>query len=160
MRQPRRSAAHARRRRALPWVAFAAAVGIQLWGLYAPSTPDGPGIPGLDKVAHVGMFALAMATGVIAGLPPRLLAAALLVHAGISEVVQGALLPTRSGDAWDAVADAAGIALGWLVATPFAPSRARRPAAVVRRPEASAAPVPGREARPPAGGGRDAAPER
>ncbi len=133
MRTPPRSAAQVRRRRALPWVAFAAAVGIQLWGLYAPSTPDGPGIPGLDKVAHVGMFALAMATGAIAGLPPRILAAALLVHAGASELVQGALLPTRSGDAWDAVADAAGIGLGWLVAMPVVPSRARRPVPAVRR---------------------------
>lgn len=119
-------------RRALAWGALAVAVGIQLVGLYSPSTPDGPGIPGLDKVAHVGMFALVMATGAIAGVPPRALALALLVHAGVSELVQGELLPTRSGDVWDAVADAAGIGLGWVAALPFAPDRARRPAAPVR----------------------------
>ncbi|GAA2170934.1 hypothetical protein GCM10009846_03020 [Agrococcus versicolor] len=117
-------------RRILAWAAFAAAVGIQLVGLYAPSTPDGPGIPGLDKMAHVGMFALVMATGAIAGLPPRGLAAVLLAHAVVSEVVQGALLPTRSGDAWDAVADAVGIAVGWLVAgLAMRRSRTRRRAA-------------------------------
>lgn len=115
-------------RRTVARIAFVVAVGMQLWGLYASETTPGPGIPGLDKVAHVGMFALVMATGVVAGVPPRVLAVVLLAHAVVSEVVQGALLPTRSGDVWDAVADVAGIGLGWLVARPFAPDLARRPA--------------------------------
>ena len=39
------------------------------------------------------------------------------LHAPVSEVVQATLLPHRSGDRWDALADLTGVALGALLAT-------------------------------------------
>jgi hypothetical protein len=77
--------------------------------------PDGVGAGGpdhLDKAAHAASFAVLAWTGLRAGLPVRLLAVALSAHAGSSELVQAALLPGRSGDVWDVVADLAGVALG------------------------------------------------
>ncbi len=41
---------------------------------------------------------------------------AVLAYAVVSEVVQGVLLSTRSGDPYDVVADALGALLGWLLA--------------------------------------------
>lgn len=75
-------------------------------------------IPGLDKIVHVGVFALTV--WAVARVLPRdagrpTLAAVVgiaLVHAVLIEVVQGVVLPGRSGSAGDVLADAAGIALG------------------------------------------------
>ncbi|MDD9206029.1 VanZ family protein [Georgenia sp. 10Sc9-8] len=101
------------------WLALlgAALVG-QLVGLYAPSAPDmgAPAVPGADKVAHVVMFAAVVLTALRAGLPPRWVLGLSLAHAVLSEVVQHELLPHRSGDLLDVVADVAGIVLGTLAA--------------------------------------------
>lgn len=99
----------------LAWAAFAVAVAINLYGLYVPSQPGPPMFPGFDKVAHVGSFALVMLTGLLAGLRARPLGLVLVIHAVLSEILQGTLLPDRSGDVVDVVADLAGIALGWLL---------------------------------------------
>lgn len=98
-------------------VAFTAAVVAHLLGLYLPEvdSPDGLDVPGQDKVAHILLFGVVMVTGRLAGLAAGPLAGALLVHAGVSELIQHALLPRRSGDPLDVVADVAGIALGWYV---------------------------------------------
>ena len=97
------------------WLALlgAALVG-QLLGLYAPSAPQmgGPTVPGADKAAHAVMFAAVVLTALRAGLPRRWVLGLSLVHAVLSEVVQHELLPHRSGDLLDVVADVAGIALG------------------------------------------------
>jgi homogentisate solanesyltransferase len=42
------------------------AVLLQLVVLYVPRAPDGPGIPGFDKLVHVGVFLLPAALGVLA----------------------------------------------------------------------------------------------
>ncbi|SDH68889.1 VanZ family protein [Agrococcus jejuensis] len=119
-------AARGRLRRVVAWIVLALAIGIQLWGLYSPVAPDSGDFPGTDKLGHVGMFALVMASGVIAGIPGPVLASLLVVQAVASELVQGLLLRSRSGDVWDALADLAGIALGWAVAWHWAPARVRR----------------------------------
>ncbi|GAB2967204.1 VanZ family protein [Actinotalea caeni] len=99
----------------LAWVAFGVAVAVNLYGLYAPAQPGPPTPPGTDKVAHLVSFALVMGTGLVAGVRALPLSAVLVVHAVVSEVLQGAVLPERSADPLDVVADLAGVALGWLV---------------------------------------------
>lgn len=108
------------------WVAFAGAVAVNLAVVFAPQ-PDvpGQGVPGLDKVVHVGVFAAVAVTGLRAGVPGRWLVPVLLTHAVTSEVIQARLLPDRSGDPWDALADAVGVALGWALHRAMA---RRRPA--------------------------------
>lgn len=123
-----------RRRLVVARVVLVVAIGIQLWGLYAPDVPGGGDLPGADKVAHAAMFALVMAAGIGAGLPARRLAVVLVLHAVASETAQAVLISTRAGDVQDAVADLVGIVIGWLVGRPFAP-RPRRPAPrIVRSP--------------------------
>ncbi|HIZ36924.1 MAG TPA: VanZ family protein [Candidatus Ruania gallistercoris] len=100
-------------------VLFGAAVILQLLALYLPQAPSpgGVSVPGADKAVHVLVFALVMLTGVLTGLPARWLALILAAHALLSEAIQHLWLPDRSGDLLDAVADVAGILLGWYVAT-------------------------------------------
>ncbi|WP_156249988.1 VanZ family protein [Pseudactinotalea terrae] len=101
-------------RDAVVWGALGLAVASNLWGLYAQGQPGPAMFPGFDKVAHLGSFAFLMLTGLLAGFRPRPLALVLAAHAALSEVVQHTLLPARSGDVTDLVADMAGVALGWL----------------------------------------------
>lgn len=103
---------------------FGLAVAANMWGLYAPEQLGDPLFPGVDKVAHLGSFALVMLLGQLVGIRPRLLASVLVVHAAASEVVQHVLLPGRSGDVIDLLADVVGIGLGWALAV--AVRRARR----------------------------------
>jgi hypothetical protein len=69
--------------------------------------------PGGDKVVHVLVFAVPVLLLLLAGAPPRIVLAVLGVHAVASELLQGALLPHRSADPLDALADLVGVALGW-----------------------------------------------
>lgn len=94
------------------WTAFALAIVLQLVVLYAPSTPAGPGLPGFDKFVHAGVFLLPAALGTLAGIRATWLAAALALHAIVSEVLQHLLLPARAGDVWDVAADLVGVAIG------------------------------------------------
>lgn len=103
---------------------FAAALVVQLVVLYWPGPVDAGGVPGLDKVAHAAVFAAAALTGRRAGVPLALLVGGLVLHAVVSEVLQGTLLDARSADPWDAVADLAGIAIG-LVASHLVSIRRR-----------------------------------
>ncbi len=96
-------------------VAAAAAVLVQLVVLYVPTAPGVPLFPGADKVIHLLVFAVPVLLLLLAGAEPRVVVGVLALHAGVSEVVQGALLPDRSGDPVDALADLAGVALGWTV---------------------------------------------
>jgi hypothetical protein len=100
------------------WTAFAIASAIHLLALYTPRQV-GPemGIPYIDKVGHVLVFAIVAYTGLKAGLRARPLGVVLLLNAVLSEVVQHFVLPQRSGDAFDTLADAAGVALGLFAAT-------------------------------------------
>jgi VanZ family protein len=96
-------------------VAVAAAlVVVQLLVLYWPSvTVDGP-VSWTDKVVHLLVFAVpTYAVGRATGWVWRV-ALVFAVHAPVSELVQHALLPGRTGDVSDAVVDLAGVALAVL----------------------------------------------
>ena len=95
-------------------VLLAVAVVVQLVVLYAPSGPSASPFPGSDKVVHALVFLVPVAAALLAGLPPRLVVAVFAAHAVVSEVLQGALLPARSGDPLDVVADLVGVGLGVL----------------------------------------------
>jgi hypothetical protein len=93
--------------------AFVAAVVVNLVALYWPRTVSGEGLfPGVDKVVHIGVFAAVALTGVRIRLPLLWLVAALVGNALVSELVQHWLLPDRSGDPADVLADVVGIGLG------------------------------------------------
>ncbi len=103
--------------------------------LYAPAVPaSGPvTLPGADKVAHAGVFALVVVAALGARVPARWVVPLALGHAVVSELVQHLLLPGRSGDVWDVVADVVGVGLGWAAATLLNRRRAaRRPSAPAR----------------------------
>ena len=96
------------------WVLVVVTVGMQLWALYAPSLPDlgTSWVPFADKIGHVIVFALAT-WALLRVLDLRLVMVLMAIQLVVSEVVQGLFLPGRSGDVWDAAADALGIAVGW-----------------------------------------------
>lgn len=98
--------------------ALALAVVVHLAVLYAPRVPSvgAAGVPGSDKLAHAGVFALVVAAAMWAGIPARWVVPIALAHAVVSELVQHLLLPARSGDVWDSVADVVGVGLGWALA--------------------------------------------
>jgi VanZ family protein len=94
-----------------------AAVGLQLAVLYAPRTPAVAtgGLP-IDKLIHVGVFLLPTVALVRAGVPRGWAIGLMAAHAPVSELLQHVVLPGRSGEPMDVVADLAGVALGaWLV---------------------------------------------
>lgn len=114
--EPEAAAAPGRRvGRAVLSVLLAVAVLVQLVVLYAPSGPSGSPFPGSDKVVHVLVFLVPVAVALLAGLPSRLVVGVFAGHAVLSEVVQGAALPARSGDPFDVVADLVGVVLGVLL---------------------------------------------
>lgn len=103
----------------LSCLAFAGAALVHLVGLYLPrvEVPGPIDVPGADKAVHVLLFAVVMLTGALARIPARWLALVLGVHAVVSEVIQHLVLPGRSGDAFDVVANLGGVALGWYLAS-------------------------------------------
>ena len=110
------AAAAAPRRSVRPGVLvlLALSVAVQLVVLYAPEGA-GPGLfPQADKVVHLLVFLVPAALAVVAGFRRRAVVAVFAAQAVLSEVVQAVLLPHRSGDVLDAVADLTGVALGVL----------------------------------------------
>lgn len=98
--------------RVLRWAFVVALIG-QLVVLYLPRTPDAvPEVAGVDKVVHVGIFALPVVLAVLLGAT-RWVIPLLVLHAPVSELVQGYLLPARGMDARDVIADLVGVVLGW-----------------------------------------------
>jgi VanZ family protein len=96
--------------------AFVVACLIQLYGLYSPRQA-GPqmSIPYDDKVAHLLLFGSVAYLGLRVGVRARLLLGLLVANAVVSELVQHFLLPNRSGDPFDSLADLVGVAVGaWL----------------------------------------------
>jgi len=111
--RPRRAAA----------VVFVLLVVAHLAALYWPRVDlQGP-VTWTDKVVHVLLFLAPTVAGLLAGVRPAYLVALLALHAPVSELAQHYLLPHRTGDAWDAVADLAGVVLG---VTSVVVGRARR----------------------------------
>jgi len=97
-------------------VALVLLVAVHLAVLYAPDTGGAPTFPGIDKVVHVATFASVAFAGLRAGLPARWWVPLVAAHAVVSELVQHWLLPHRSGDPADVLADLAGVGLGVLAA--------------------------------------------
>ena len=97
-------------------LAFLASVAGNVAALYWPRPVSEGGIPHVDKVAHVLVFAAVAWTGLRARVPARALLPLLAGHAILSEVAQATVLPRRSGDLPDVVADLVGILVGWLPA--------------------------------------------
>lgn len=104
-----------RQRRLAAWIVVALALGFHLWGLYTTSPPDVGGLafPGLDKVAHVVIFALPTWALLRVVPSPWLALVPMLVHVPVSEWIQATMLPGRGGEIWDGVAGLVGIAIGW-----------------------------------------------
>ncbi len=94
--------------------AFAVAVLISLAVLFTPAddVPFAP--PGVDKIVHVGLFALLALTGRWAGIGRSSLGVLLVFYAAVSEVLQGLTPLERSASVADWVADVAGILLGLM----------------------------------------------
>jgi hypothetical protein len=113
---------------------FGAVLTLQLVVLYWPrAAQPSDGLP-WDKLVHALIFGVVYAAGVRAGIPWRLWFVVSLVHAGVSEVLQDTLLPRRSGDPYDAAADAVGVLVAALAMTVAA---ARRRTAPVRSPDSA-----------------------
>ena len=101
-------------------------LGVHLWGLYRDhGPPTVPWFPQADKLEHLVGFGLpcflvllalhlrAAAAGRLPGTRAVAVVVGLfVVHAVVSEVVQGTLYTTRSGDPFDALADTVGTGLG------------------------------------------------
>ena len=98
-----------RRRAAL---VFAVLLVAHLAALYWPRVEIQGPVTWSDKVVHVLLFLAPTVAGLLAGVRPAYLVGLLALHAPVSELVQHYLLPHRTGDAWDAVADLGGVVLG------------------------------------------------
>jgi VanZ family protein len=109
-------------------VASAAAVAVQLWGLYRPVGPPSPlWFPHADKVEHMVGFGvpLLLVLLTIARWAPSphcrvstrllvLVVSLFALHGVVSELIQGSLYVSRSADPRDVLADWTGIILGVL----------------------------------------------
>ena len=93
------------------------AVVAQLVVLYSPDGGGAPLFPQADTAVHLLVVLVPVALAVLAGFRRRVVLAVFGAQAVLSEVVQAVLLPHRSGDPWDVVADLTGVALGVLVGT-------------------------------------------
>lgn len=96
-------------------VLLLAALAVQLWSVYAPDSPVRPTFAGEDKIAHALLFGVPVAIAWVGRLRPRFVTGLMVVHAPVSELLQHYVLPHRSGDAWDAAADLAGVLLAVLL---------------------------------------------
>jgi hypothetical protein len=97
-------------------VAFGVACAGQLFVLYWPGSPGPPVFPYADKVVHLAVFGLVAFLGRGVGIRAWVIGGILVAHAVVSEVIQATLLPARSGDPVDALADIVGVGLGLAVA--------------------------------------------
>lgn len=111
--------------------------GVVAGSLLPSSALPAPSFSGIDKVEHLGAYALLSAYAVLLFAPAyvHVLAACGLVALGMSlEGAQAALTASRLADPADMVANALGVALGWwvgrVVAARWQPWRMPRPAGV------------------------------
>jgi len=95
------------------------AVLVHLAAIYWPRVDVVGPVPWTDKVVHVLLFGVPTVLLLVARptrLHPAVVVGALALHAPVSELLQHYLLPHRSGDPWDAVADLGGVVLGVTLA--------------------------------------------
>lgn len=78
-----------------------------------------------DKLAHALLFGLPAVAAALVLRRPAWLLAPLAVHAPVSEWLQASVLPHRSGDVRDALADLAGVLVGAVVGQALRRRRAR-----------------------------------
>ena len=108
---------------AVRWLLLIGLCGLIFWQSSGPLPAQTPTLTGLDKIAHVGAYALlawlaarAFATLALkpsAGWVPW--AAALFAALyGLSDELHQSFVPGRSAEAWDLVADTIGAAIGAL----------------------------------------------
>ncbi len=97
------------------WTLLVGAVLVQCVVLYAPSGPGTSPFPDADKVVHVLVFLVPVAVALGVGVARWAVVTLFAGHAVVSELVQASLLPGRSGDWRDVVADLVGIGLGVAV---------------------------------------------
>lgn len=111
------------------------AVVVNLVALFLPGGGGPMLFPGADKVVHVALFAGVAWPAVRRGLPWPAVVLLLGLHAVCSELIQHHLIPGRSADPADVVADLVGIALGVVLAlrVPPAPPGVTRSSRPVRR---------------------------
>ena len=88
---------------------------VQLVVLYAPRAPSADAVPGLDKLVHAAVFGAVAWAALRCGFSRRSVAVVLVGHAVLSEVLQAGLLPARSGDPLDVVADVTGVVLALVL---------------------------------------------
>jgi VanZ family protein len=93
-------------------LAFVGLFVVQLLAVYWPKVDVQGPVIWTDKVVHVLLFLTPTLAGLLAGLRPAWVVGLVALHAPVSELVQHFLLPNRSGDVWDAVADLSGVVLG------------------------------------------------
>lgn len=91
---------------------FVVVVAVHLAALYWPRVSVQGPVAWTDKVVHVTLFGAPALVGLLAGMRPAYLLVPLALHAPVSELLQHAVLPNRSGDVWDAVADLSGVVVG------------------------------------------------
>lgn len=84
--------------------------------LFNPSPGGPPPFAHVDKVVHLGIFALPAGLGVLAGWQRQVFGGGLAAYAGASELVQEVWLSQRSGSIADLLADLLGIGAGMAVA--------------------------------------------
>jgi hypothetical protein len=97
-------------------VVFGVVVAISGVILFAPSVPGPPLFSHADLIIHCLLFGALAWTGRRAGLVLPAMAAALVLYAGGSELIQAIFLSHRSGSWTDLAADLTGSALGLAVA--------------------------------------------
>ncbi|MGJ6979683.1 VanZ family protein [Aestuariimicrobium soli] len=97
-------------------LAFVGVTAVHLAGLYWPRVELPGDAPNTDKWVHLVAFGVPVALGWLRFRRHRWwLVAAFAAHGPLSELLQGTVLPHRSGDPLDAVADLVGVAVGVLV---------------------------------------------
>lgn len=92
--------------------AFSVAVLVSLAVLFAPASDVPTAPPGVDKLVHLGLFAVLAVTGRWAGVAARALGPLLIGYAVVSELAQGLSVLGRSASLADGIADVLGVLLG------------------------------------------------
>jgi VanZ family protein len=96
--------------------------------LFTPASGVPSGFQHSDKIIHFVLFAALAYTSRLAGIDWVRTALWVLAFAAISEVLQANLPLGRSGSVADALADAAGVAVGSVAASRVLPQRVRKAA--------------------------------